>query len=79
VSFGRWSLRRVEAKSEIRFHRIKRASGERIRHQKVSESGAGPVENTGVNRLIGECRDGKQTAACRIASKSTMGVTAPFH
>ncbi|MGB6688520.1 MAG: Ku protein [Terracidiphilus sp.] len=45
VSFGIKLFPAVEAKSEIRFHQISRTSGERIRHQKVSESDAEPVEN----------------------------------
>ncbi len=47
VSFGVKLFPAVEAKSEIRFHQIDRNTGERVRHQKVSDSDAGeePVEN----------------------------------
>lgn len=48
VSFGIRLFPAVEAKSEIRFHQISRTSGERVRHQKVSESDAEPVENADI-------------------------------
>jgi DNA end-binding protein Ku len=44
VSFGVKLFPAVEAKSEIRFHQIDRKTGERVRHQKVSESDESPVE-----------------------------------
>jgi DNA end-binding protein Ku len=44
VSFGVKLFPATEAKSEIHFHQISRKSGERIRHQKVSESDEAPVE-----------------------------------
>jgi len=47
VSFGVNLFVATEAKSEIRFHQINRASGERVRHQKVSTAASGdeaPVE-----------------------------------
>lgn len=45
VSFGVKLFPAVEAKSEIRFHQISRSTGERVRHQKVSEGDSEPVEN----------------------------------
>jgi DNA end-binding protein Ku len=48
VSFGIKLFPATEAKSEIRFHQIDRKSGERVRHQKVSAGGDGPVENSDI-------------------------------
>src|SRR5579871_1847031 len=44
VSFGVKLFPATEAKSEIRFHQIDRRTGERVRHQKVSEGEQEPVE-----------------------------------
>lgn len=44
VSFGVKLFPATEAKSEIHFHQINRKSGERVRHQNVSESDESPVE-----------------------------------
>jgi non-homologous end joining protein Ku len=43
VSFGVKLFPAVEAKGEIRFHRIARSTGERVRHRNVFESDTGPV------------------------------------
>lgn len=43
VSFGIQLFSATEAKSEIRFHQLNRKTGERIKHQNVTESD-GPVE-----------------------------------
>jgi DNA end-binding protein Ku len=43
VSFGVKLFPATEAKSEIHFHQINRKSGERVRHQNVSESDETPV------------------------------------
>jgi DNA end-binding protein Ku len=47
VSFGIKLFPATEAKSEIRFHQLSRKSGERIKHQKVSND-EGPVENSDI-------------------------------
>jgi len=47
VSFGIKLFPATEAKSEIRFHQLSRKSGERIKHQKVSDE-EGPVENSDI-------------------------------
>lgn len=44
VSFGVKLFPATEARSEIHFHQIDRKTGERVRHQKVSESDEAPVE-----------------------------------
>ena len=48
VSFGVKLFPAVESKSEIRFHQISRNTGERVRHQKVSEGDAEPVESADI-------------------------------
>ena len=47
VSFGVKLFPATEAKSEIRFHQLSRKTGERIKHQKVSND-EGPVENSDI-------------------------------
>ncbi len=47
VSFSVKLFVATEAKSEIRFHQISRATGERVRHQKVLASAAQAQEDSG--------------------------------
>ena len=47
VSFGIKLFPATEAKSEIHFHQLSRKTGERIKHQKISED-EGPVENSDI-------------------------------
>ena len=47
VSFGIKLFPATEAKSEIRFHQLSRKSGERIKHQKVSDDEE-PVEKSDI-------------------------------
>ena len=78
VSFGVKLFPAVEAKSEIRFHQIHRKSGERVRHQKVSESDETPVEKEdivkGYEYSKGEYVqiDPEEIANLRIPSKHTL-------
>ena len=44
VSFGVQLITAIEAKSEVLFHQVSRTSGERVRHQKIAESDAEPVD-----------------------------------
>lgn len=84
VSFGVKLFIATEAKSEIRFHQIHRASGERVRHQKVSFDDGGdatPVEKDEIVKGY-EYRKGEyitiepeEIEHLRIASKHTMEVT----
>jgi DNA end-binding protein Ku len=78
VSFGVKLFPAVEAKSEIRFHQIHRKSGERVRHQKVSEGDESPVEKEdivkGYEYSKGEYIqiDPEEIANLRIPSKRTL-------
>ena len=47
VSFGIKLFAATDAKSEIHFHQLSRKTGERIKHQKISED-EGPVENSDI-------------------------------
>jgi len=78
VSFGVKLFPAVEAKSEIRFHQINRRSGERVRHQKVSEGEQTPVEKEdiikGYEYSKGEYIqiDPEEIANLRIPSRHTL-------
>jgi DNA end-binding protein Ku len=72
----------TESKSEIRFHQLSRATGERIRHQKVTGEGEeGPVEKNDIVKGY-EYRKGEyvmiepdEIKNLRIPSKRTIEVT----
>lgn len=80
VSFGIKLFPAVEAKSEIRFHQINRKSGERVRHQKVSEGDETPVEKEdivkGYEYSKGEYVqiDPQEIADLRIPSRHTLDI-----
>ena len=80
VSFGVKLFPATEAKSEIRFHQLSRKSGERIKHQKVSDD-EGPVENSDIVKGY-EYRKGEYVTVepeeiehLRIPSRHTLEVT----
>ena len=80
VSFGVKLFPATEAKSEIRFHQLSRKSGERIKHQKVSND-EGPVENSDIVKGY-EYRKGEYVTVepdeiehLRIPSRHTLEVT----
>jgi DNA end-binding protein Ku len=80
VSFGIKLFPAIEAKSEIRFHELSRKTGERIRHQKVSED-EGPVDSSDVVKGY-EYRKGEYVTIepdeiehLRIPSRHTLEVT----
>jgi DNA end-binding protein Ku len=80
VSFGIKLFPATEAKSEIRFHELSRKTGERIRHQKVSED-EGPVDSSDVVKGY-EYRKGEyvtiepdEIGQLRIPSRHTLEVT----
>jgi len=80
VSFGVKLFPATEAKSEIRFHQLSRKSGERIKHQKVSDE-EGPVENSDIVKGY-EYRKGEYVSVepeeiehLRIPSRHTLDVT----
>lgn len=79
VSFGIRLFPATEAKSEIHFHQLSRKSGERIKHQKVSED-EGPVEKSDIVKGY-EYRKGKYVTIepeeiehLRIPSRRTLEV-----
>jgi DNA end-binding protein Ku len=79
VSFGIKLFPATEAKSEIRFHQLSRKSGERIKHQKVSDE-EGPVENADIVKGY-EYRKGEYVTVepeeiehLRIPSRHTLEV-----
>jgi DNA end-binding protein Ku len=79
VSFGIKLFPATEAKSEIRFHQLSRKSGERIKHQKVSND-EGPVENSDIVKGY-EYRKGEYVTVepeeiehLRIPSRHTLEV-----
>jgi DNA end-binding protein Ku len=79
VSFGIKLFPATEAKSEIRFHQLSRKSGERIKHQKVSED-EGPVEKSDIVKGY-EYRKGEYVTVepeeiehLRIPSRHTLEV-----
>src|ERR1700693_1688403 len=79
VSFGVKLFPATEAKSEIRFHQLSRKSGERIKHQKVSDD-EGPVENSDIVKGY-EYRKGEYVTVepdeiehLRIPSRHTLAV-----
>jgi DNA end-binding protein Ku len=80
VSFGIKLFPATEAKSEIRFHQISRKSGERVRHQKVSEGDEEPVQKEdivkGYEYSKGEYIqiDPEEIAHLRIPSRHTLEV-----
>lgn len=80
VAFGIKLFPAVEAKSDIRFHQISRKTGERVRHQKVSESDDAPVEKDdivkGYEYSKGEYVqiDPEEIAQLRIPSRHTLQV-----
>jgi DNA end-binding protein Ku len=80
VSFGIKLFPATEAKSEIRFHQLSRKSGERIKHQKVSDE-EGPVENSDIVKGY-EYRKGEYVKVepeeiehLRIPSRHTLELT----
>jgi DNA end-binding protein Ku len=80
VSFGIKLFPATEAKSEIRFHQLSRKSGERIKHQKVSDD-EGLVEKSDIVKGY-EYRKGKYVTIepeeiehLRIPSRHTLEVT----
>jgi DNA end-binding protein Ku len=80
VSFGIKLFPATEAKSEIRFHQLSRKSGERIKHQKVSDDEE-PVEKSDIVKGY-EYRKGKYVTIepeeiehLRIPSRHTLEVT----
>jgi DNA end-binding protein Ku len=80
VSFGVKLFPATEAKSEIRFHEISRKSGERVRHQKVSDTENVPVGKSdivkGYEYSKGEYIqiDPKEIEQLRIASRHTLEI-----
>ena len=82
VSFSVSLFPATESKSEIRFHQLSRATGERIRHQKVTGEGEeGPVEKNDIVKGY-EYRKGEyvmiepdEIKNLRIPSKHTIEVT----
>jgi DNA end-binding protein Ku len=79
VSFGIKLFPATEAKSEIRFHQLSRKTGERIKHQKMSEE-EGPVENSDIVKGY-EYRKGKYVTVepeeiehLRVPSRHTLEV-----
>jgi DNA end-binding protein Ku len=79
VSFGIKLFPATEAKSEIHFHQLSRKTGERIKHQKVSED-EGPVEKSDIVKGY-EYRKGKYVTIepeeiehLRIPSRRTLEV-----
>src|SRR5664279_2489632 len=82
VSFSVSLFPATESKSEIRFHQLSRATGERIRHQKVTGEGEeGPVEKDDIVKGY-EYRKGEyimiepdEIKNLRIPSKHTLEVT----
>ena len=78
VSFGIKLFPAVEAKSEIRFHQINRQSGERVRHQKVSEGDQEPVQKQNIVKGYEYSKgkyiqiDPEEIANLRIPSKHTL-------
>ncbi|HEX3969412.1 MAG TPA: Ku protein [Edaphobacter sp.] len=79
VSFGIKLFPATEAKSEIHFHQLSRKSGQRIKHQKVSEE-EGPVEKSDIVKGY-EYRKGKYVTIepeeiehLRIPSRHTLEV-----
>jgi DNA end-binding protein Ku len=79
VSFGIKLFPATEAKSEIRFHQLSRKSGERIKHQKVSDE-EGPVEKSDIVKGY-EYRKGKYVTVepeeiehLRVPSRHTLEV-----
>jgi DNA end-binding protein Ku len=80
VSFGIKLFPAIEAKSEIRFHELSRKTGERIRHQKISED-EGPVDSSDIVKGY-EYRKGEyvtiepdEVEHLRIPSRHTLEVT----
>jgi DNA end-binding protein Ku len=80
VSFGIKLFPATEAKSEIHFHQLSRKTGERIKHQKISED-EGPVENSDIVKGY-EYRKGEYVTVepdeiehLRIPSRHTLEVT----
>jgi DNA end-binding protein Ku len=80
VSFGVQLIPATEAKSEIRFHEVSRKSGERVRHQKIAESDAEPIEKDDIIKGY-EYRKGEyvyvepeEIAHLRVASRHTFEV-----
>jgi DNA end-binding protein Ku len=82
VSFSVNLFPATESKSEIRFHQLSRATGERIRHQKVTGEGEeGPVEKGDIVKGY-EYRKGEyvmiepdEIKNLRVPSKHTIEVT----
>ncbi len=82
VSFSVNLFPATESRSEIRFHQLSRATGERIRHQKVTGEGEeGPVEKNDIVKGY-EYRKGEyvmiepdEIKNLRIPSKRTIEVT----
>jgi len=80
VSFGVKLYPATESKSEIRFHQIDRKTGERVRHQKVSDGEQEPVGKEDIVKGY-EYRKGhyveiepKEIEHLRIPSKHTVEI-----
>lgn len=80
VSFGVQLIPATEAKSEIRFHEVSRKSGERIRHQRISESDDEPIDKDDIIKGF-EYRKGEyiyiepeEIEHLRIASRRTCEI-----
>jgi DNA end-binding protein Ku len=80
VSFGVKLFTATDTKSEIRFHQLSRTTGQRIRHQKVSED-EGPVDKSDIVKGY-EYRKGEYVTVeadeienLRIPSRHTLEVT----
>ena len=80
VSFGIKLFPAIEAKSEIRFHELSRKTGERIRHQKISED-EGPVDSSDIVKGYEYCKgeyvtiEPDEVEHLRIPSRHTLEVT----
>lgn len=82
VSFGVNLFTATESKAEIRFHQLSRATGERIRHQKVTGEGdEGPVEKSDIVKGYEYRKDEyviiepDEIKNLRVPSKHTIQVT----
>ena len=82
VSFSVHLYAATESKSEIKFHQLSRATGERIRHQKVTGEGEeGPVEKNDIVKGYEYSKDQyvmiepDEIKNLRIPSKHTIEVT----
>jgi DNA end-binding protein Ku len=80
VSFGVKLFPAIESKSEIHFHEIDRKSGERVHHQKVSDSDEAPLQKSDIVKGY-EYRKGEyiqidpeEVASLRIPSRHNLDI-----